>query len=212
MIAVADDRFPPVGIVKSEIFLFALFIIFIGKPDFHMDKKPQFICRPDKVLRGHCAVEPDKVESVLFRLADVITVAFIIAFSGKIRMIVGHDPPDISAETICLAVDQNGFIAHSRQFIETENFRLQTVSFERIKNRISGSPEFQSRSIKRMADNTGRKPFLTQQCRSNDLTAGSGDGTVFNNFGPVAKKQTGSNGAVDINIAHNKFPYLYKKK
>ena len=66
MIAVFEDRFSPVGIVESDIFLFSLTVIFIGKTDFRVDEQTEFISGADKIFGRNGTVKPHQVESVFF--------------------------------------------------------------------------------------------------------------------------------------------------
>ena len=134
-------------------------------------------------------MEPHQIEAVLFRLTDVVTVAFIVAFARKIGVIVGDDAPDVPSEAERLAVDEDMGIAQSDKFVETEKDFTCFIGLEGVKHRILRGPEFKSRSIKSVAADAVFQSFLFQKNGGEGRSASGKDGAVIQSFRTVAEKQ-----------------------
>ena len=144
-----------------------------------MDKKSQFIGGADEIFRGDSAVETHQIEAVFFCLTDVVTVAFVIAFTGKIGVVMGDDAPDVAAENKRLAIDKDRGIANGFKFIESENFRSETVGMEGVKHRSIRRPVLQISGIEDMAEAPVGKSFFSQQYQRDNFTGSGGNSAVF---------------------------------
>ena len=165
-----------------------------------MDKQSEFIGGADEIFRGDSAVETHQIEAVFLCLTDVIAVAFVIAFTGEIGVVMGDDAPDVAAENKRFAIDKDRGVANGFKFIESENFRFDAVGMEGVKHRSIRRPVLQISGSEGVADNAVFESFLSQQYQRDNFTGSGGNSAVFKTFITVTVEQICGTRTVKIDI------------
>ena len=209
MIAVAQNCFLPRLVVHGEIFLGSLFARFVGKTDFHVNEQTFLVRGFHKFRSWNRAVETNQVEPVFLCLPDIFDRRLLERASRHVRVFMGDDAADVTAQIAGTSVQQNCPVRFGAQFHETETL-FDSVRSQFIKNRRVRSPAFQPGGVKPVTERAVFQFLLPDQRAFCRLTRQSPDFRIFQRVRGIGIKDSGIRFAVNVNQTHNDFiPYVY---